>query len=358
MGFIIPITEFVTYVLYSILAGYVALQFVPSKNKPTSKMSNQWILLTLLGIYIFSLGPVVQVISYFSESVGFMLATYSVLTDFQVGKAWIITGFLAVFFWMTILLKGSKYIQAILLLLMVLSVGYASHVASLAFWPGLVAHSTHFLAVTLWTGILLHIAWYSKDLVVWAKFLSWFTPFAVICLMFLFVSGFILMFYIVEPKEYISSWVLPYGQMLLLKHISVIPVIFFALINGVLLKKIHAVPIYNPHPWMKAEALFIFITFYFTSVMGTLSPPHEVDFTVKSEGASKWVEWLFGKDILTSLDVGVAPNISSILLLVMAFLFLAMIYVSVKKVKPGTAVFFGISFIFLMYFGLILSLSI
>lgn len=358
MGFIIPITEFITYVLYSMLAGYVALQFVPSENKPTGKMSNQLILLTLLGIYIFSLGPVVQVISYFSDSVGFMLATYSVLTDFQVGRAWIITGFLSVFFWITILLKGSKYIQAILLLLMVLSVGYASHVASLAFWPGLLAHSTHFLVVTLWTGILLHVAWFSTDQIVWTRFLRWFTPFAVVCLICIFVSGFLLMFYIVDPKDYISSWVLPYGQMLLLKHISVVPVLFFALINGILLKKIHAVPKYNPRPWIKAEALFIFITFYFTSVMGTLSPPHEVDFTVKSEGGSEWVEWLLGKDILTSLNVEVTLNLSSILLLVMAFLFLALIYVSVKKVKPGTAVFLGISFIFLMYFGCMLSLSI
>lgn len=358
MGIVIPISEFITYVLYSILSGYVALQFVPSKNKPSSKMSNQWILLTLLGIYIFSLGPVVQVITYFSDSVGFTLATYSVLTDFQVGRAWIITGFLSVVLWITILLKGSKYIQAFLLLLMVLSVGYASHVASLAFWPGLVAHSTHFLVVTLWTGILLHVAWFSSDQIVWSKFLKWFTPLAVLGLMFIFVSGFLLMFYIVEPKDYVSSWVLPYGQMLLLKHISVIPVLFFALINGVLLKKVHDEPIYNPRPWIKAEALFIFITFYFTSVMGTLSPPHEVDFTVKSEGASEWVEWIFGRDISTSMNVGGAVNFNSILLLVLATLFLGRIYVSVKKVKLSAAVFLGISFIFLMYFGLMLSLSI
>jgi copper resistance protein D len=56
------------------------------------------------------------------------------------------------------------------------------------------------------------------------------------------------------------------------------------------------IPSFNPRPWVKAESFIILIVFYFTSVLGTLSSPHEVDFTVRSEGASKWVEWLLGKD--------------------------------------------------------------
>lgn len=358
MGLLIPVAELINYILYSILSGYVALQFVSEDRKPTSEVSKQYILLTLLGIYVCSLGPVVQVISYFSESVGFTLATYSVLTDFQVGRAWVITGFLSVFFWITILLKGSKYIQAILLLLMVMTVGYGSHIASLSFWEGLLAHSTHFLVVTLWTGILIHVAWFSNDQEKWSKFLRWFTPFAIFCLIIISGSGITLMIYAVKPKDYISSWVLPYGQMLLLKHISIIPLLVFAYINGALLKKIHIRSIYNPRPWVKAEGIFILITYYFTSIMGTLAPPHEVDFTVKSEGASEWVEWVLGKEILTSINIRLTGNISSVILLVMAFLFLVMIYASVKQVKPRAAVFLGISFIFTMYFGLMLSLTL
>ncbi|WP_066054978.1 copper resistance D family protein [Robertmurraya korlensis] len=358
MSFLIAVTELINYILYSVLSGYVALQFVSGDRKPTSKVSKKYILLTLLGIYVCSLGPVAQVISYFSESVGFTLATYSVLTDFQVGRAWIITGFLSVFFWITILLKGSKYIQAILLLLMVLTVGYGSHIASLSFLGGLFAHSTHFLAVTLWTGILIHVAWFSNDMQKWSRFLRWFTPFAIFCLIIIFGSGISLMIYAVEPKYYISSWILPYGQMLLLKHISIIPLLLFAFINGALLKKIQMASIYNPRPWVKAEGIFILIAYYFTSIMGTLSPPHEVDFTVKSEGASEWVEWLLGKEILTSLGIGLRGNSNSMILLVMALLFLVMIYASVKQVKPLAAVFLGISFIFTMYFGLMFSLTV
>lgn len=358
MSFLFPFAELINYILYSVLSGYIALQFVPEEYKPVTKVSKKAILLLLLGIYICSLGPVVQVISYFSDSVGLTLATYSVLTDFQVGRAWISTGLLIVLLWLTIVCNGSKYIQAVLLLLMVCSVGYASHVASLSFWPGFIAHSAHFLVISLWVGVLIHVAWFSDDQEKWSKFLKWFTPFAVVSLVIIFISGFTLMNYIVEPVDYVRSWVLPYGQMLLLKHISIIPLLVFAFINGLLLKKIHGVPLYNPRPWIKAEGLIILITFYFTSIMGTLSPPHEVDFTVKSEGASKWVEWLLGKEILTTMNIGLSGNFSSILMMVLSLLFISMIFVSMKRKKILSAVFFGVSFIFSMYFGLMMIISI
>lgn len=278
------------------------------------------------------------------------------ITDFQVGRAWIFIGFMSVFLWMTILVNGSKYLQVLWLLLMVLGVGYSSHVASLIFWVGLFAHSAHFLMVTLWTGILIHVAWFSNDQQKWPKFLRWFTLFAVACIIIL--SGVTLMIYVVEPKDYVRSWVLPYGQMLLLKHISVIPVLVFAFINDVLSKKAATIPSFNPRPWIKAESFIILIVFYFTSVLGMLSPPHEVEFTVRSQGASKWVEWLLGKDILTSLNIGLTINYLTFLLISISLIFLVLIVISFRKVKPLVAVFFGCSFIFTLYFGLILSFNL
>ncbi|MFZ7943631.1 copper resistance D family protein [Neobacillus sp. 19] len=237
MGFIIPFAEFGTYLVFSILIGHVALQFVPETNKPKITIAKPVILLSTLGIIIFTLGPIVQTISYFQDGIGFALATKSVLLDFQVGKAWIFIGFMATFLWIAINLNGSKYLQALLLFLMILGVGYSSHVASLSFWAGLWSHSTHFLLVTLWTGILIHIAWFSKEHSNWSKFLRWFTPFASFCLSIIILSGIYLMLFVIEPKDYIKAWALPYGQMLLLKHISIIPVIAFAFINGVISRK-------------------------------------------------------------------------------------------------------------------------
>jgi copper resistance protein D len=265
---------------------------------------------------------------------------------------------MATFLYLAILLKGSKYVQSILLLLMILAVGYSSHVASLSFWPGLLSHSTHFLIITLWTGILIHVAWFSKEEPNWSKFLRWFTPLAVLCIIVIILSGIYLMLFVVEPKDYVKSWVLPYGQMLLLKHISIIPVLVFAFINGVLSRKALKFPSFNPKPWIKAESIILLVVFYFTAVMGTLSPPHEIEFTVKSEGASKWVEWLLGKNILSTTQLHLVPSFQSGLLIIISILFLLLILISFKRVKPILGVVFGVGFVVAMYFGLIMSLYI
>ena len=358
MGFIIPIAEFGNYLLFSILVGHVALQFVPESNKPKIEISKSALLLCTIGIMIFSIGPIVQTVSYFQGGVGLALAIRSVLYDFQVGKAWFVIGFMATFLNLTILLNGSKYLKAFFILLMILAVGYSSHVASLSFWEGLVSHSTHFLMVTLWTGILIHVAWFSKEQPNWSRFLRWFTPFAVFCIIIIIFSGIYLMLFLVEPKDYVKAWVLPYGQMLLLKHISIIPVLVFAFINGVLSRKALKLPSFNPKPWIKADSIILLIVFYFTAVMGTLSPPHEVEFTVKSEGASKWVEWLLGKEIVSALPLHLVPTFQTVLQFVISILFLVLILISFKKVKPILGVIFAVGFIISMYFGLILSIAI
>lgn len=358
MSIVVSLAEIGTYLLFSILIGHAALQFVSDEKKPAIKISKKVLLLSTLGIYVFTFGPVAQTISYFSDGVGLTLAAYSVLTDFQVGRAWIFIGFLSVFLWLTLLFNGSKYLQTLWLLLMVLAIGYSSHVASLEFWPGFISHSIHFLMVTLWTGTLIHIAWFSNDQDKWGSFLRWFTPFAVMNLIIILISGFTLMIYVVEPKDYVASWVLPYGQILLLKHISIIPLLVFAFINGVLSKKALKVPSFDPRPWIKGESIIILIAFYFTSVLGTLSPPHEVEFTVQSEGASKWVEWLAGKDIITVMNLQFSPHFLSLFLIFISILFLALIWISFKKVKLAAAILFALSFVFALYFGFMMSLSI
>ncbi|TXK89880.1 hypothetical protein FVE24_14620 [Parageobacillus sp. SY1] len=76
----------------------------------------------------------------------------------------------------------------------------------------------------------------------------------------------------VDLSDYINSWVLPYGQMLLLKHISIIPLLAFALINGILLRRLSAQPNLNIRAWLKAETIIITVIFFFTSILGTSSP--------------------------------------------------------------------------------------
>lgn len=359
MNILIPLTEFITYLLFSFLMGHVVLQFVPESKKPSLHVPKPVLLLSVLGIIVCSFGPVWQVISYFAESVGVGLTLFSVLSDFQVGIAWIVTGWIATLLWMTIYVEGSKYLQAFLLLLMIFAVGYASHVASLSFWSGFISHTVHFLAITMWTGVLLHISWFAKGSASanWKNFLRWFTPFAAACLTIVLISGVIVMLFIVDMKEYIDAWVLPYGQLLLLKHISIVPLLIFALINGILMRKVIDTPVFNPRPWVKAESISLMVVFFFTGILGTLSPPHEIDFTVKSEGAADWVSYLLEKSIVSPINLEIAASFQGILAYLLALLFLFMMILSFyKRTKPVLAIVFSLCFIVSCYLGMMTSI--
>ncbi|UQX52830.1 hypothetical protein M5V91_18000 [Cytobacillus pseudoceanisediminis] len=65
-----------------------------------------------------------------------------------------------------------------------------------------------------------------------------------------------------------------------------------------------------------------------------------------------------GTDIPSVNNVHLTPNFLSLFLLANSLLFLALIVISFKKVKPYIAILFGMSFVFALYFGLMISLSI
>ncbi|WP_042460097.1 copper resistance D family protein [Neobacillus dielmonensis] len=358
MNYFIPIAELANYLLFSILAGHIALQFVPETHKPKIEVAKPILLLSTLGIILFKFVPIVPTIAYFNHVVGFTSAFQSVILNFEVGRAWIFIAFMSVFLWMAIVLNSSKYAKSLLLLLMILGVGYASHAASISFWSGFLFHSFHFLLVTLWVGILIHAAWFSKDLSGWPQFLKWFTPLAFLLVVLSIFTGINLMLFVMEPKDYVKAWVLPYGQMLLLKHISIIPVLLFAFMNGVLSRKSFNHPEFNPKPWIRGETIILAIVFYFTGVLGTLSPPHDVEFTVNFEGASNWVQWLLGKNINTTVGIHLTPALQSGMMILIAIVFMMMILVSFKKVKPRLSVLFGVCFIVVLYLGFMFSLTI
>ncbi|CAK8583395.1 copper resistance D family protein (plasmid) [Priestia megaterium] len=355
MNILTPISEILNYILFSFLVGHVALQFVSDSKKPKVSVPKQLLLLSTLGIIVCSLIPVLKVIFYFSNNMGFRLTTLSVLTNFQIGKAWVFTCIIGILLWLTLYFKGSKYLQSFWLLLMIGAVGYASHVSSLSFWTGFLSHSIHFLMVSLWSGIILHVGWFSKGEKNWSTFLQWFTPLAIGCLTLVIGSGLILMFKIIEPKEYFMVWAIPYGQMLLLKHISLIPVLAFALINGILTKKISSSPSFNPKSWVQVESIVLLFVFAFTGVLGTLSPPDNINFMV----IPKWIERILGQDIGVPLHPEINLSFEGIILFAISLIFIAMIIMSFfKKSSPFSSLLFTICFIVSLYLALMMNITL
>ncbi|MGG3890885.1 copper resistance D family protein [Metabacillus fastidiosus] len=355
MNQIIPISEFFTYVLFSFLAGHIILEFIPEHKKPKIVVPKYQILLAILGIIIFTFFPVLHVILFFSRYDDFFISLVTTITQFETGNAWLFGSFIAVFLWMTIYIEGSKYLKAFFLLLMIIAIGYASHGASLSPLLGLASHSVHFLFITSWVGILLHIAWNSRGEINFKPFLQWFTPFAVISIIIISLTGFLLMGLVVKPADYANSWALPYGQMILLKHLSIIPVIFFAFINGILARK----TIKNPISWLQAETIILLLVFFFTGVMGTLAPPHLVNATVLQNGASAWFESLISQTVNPPFTVQIDLSLQGVIFGVLALLFLLLIIGSfIRKASAWLSLLFGFSFIIAMYFCLMFNITV
>ena len=115
--------------------------------------------------------------------------------------------------------------------------GWSSHASSYDQVKGFYNHSAHFTAVSVWAGILFVVSWFSKNHSNWLNFLKWFTPVAIVCFISTIMTGFILMTFAVEFKDYPNSWMLPYGQALLIKHLLIIPLMIYAMINSILIKR-------------------------------------------------------------------------------------------------------------------------
>lgn len=355
MNQLTPFADFGNYLFFSLLVGYVVLQFVPESKKPTIQLPKSLLLICTLGIIIFSFVPVLALILFFDGTVGFARAGTSVMMTTQIGQGRLFITLSAIFLWLTFYLERSKYIQAFWIVLMMIAIGYASHVSSQSFVVGLFSHTTHFLMVTIWVGVLLHASWFSKDKEHWTEFLQWFTPLAIVCMINIFATGFVIMFTIEKPTEYLNGWVTPYGRMLLFKHISIVPVIVFAIINGILSRRASTFSQFDPRTWLKAESVILLLVFYFTAVLGTLSPPYEMAYDAQTAKAPTWVDWLLAKNILVPIEIEFVPTLLSVLLIIVALLFLFLIIISYKRMSPVFATVFGGCFILTLYLGLMFS---
>jgi putative copper resistance protein D len=213
---------------------------------------------------------------------------------------------------------------------MAISIGYSSHAASLK--PlGLLPHTLHFLAVTIWSGILLIVGFFSNEKKSLLPFYRWFTPLAFACLLTVIGAGLWLMNYIVP--EYVNSYMLNYGQALLVKHILLFVIVCYSVINGVWIKrKLQAGsgPI-EVLKWIKIEAVFLFLVFVATAVMSQQTPPHDVAETVKMEHPSKLFTFITGLIPGNHPELYFAITMASIGWGIAALLFFAAAVLGIKK---------------------------
>lgn len=358
------LSEILLYLCFSILMGSFILHIVPNSLRPELAVSKRVLLLSLMGVAILSFIPALQVILTFYKSIGLALTVKSVIFTFEVGKAWIISFFLSNILLIYIVLFDFKkkptysYVGLAFTLALIMTLGWSSHASSLSEVSGFITHTIHFLAVSIWIGILFVISWFSTNKENWESFLKWFSPVAIVCLLITIGTGLYLMSLVVDYKEYTNAWMLSYGQALLIKHLLIIPLLLFAFINSVLMRKRLIVDQnFNPKPWVKAESVILLLIFSATAVLGQQPPPHDIKSALATNGPAKLFELLYQGDITRDMSVVLSLGINSISLIVLAFLFLALTILSFIKKAP-TVISFLMSILVVLTSYLALMLSI
>jgi len=360
---LVVVSEILLYLCVSLLIGSFLIALVPRAYRPEVKISRTVQIIATIGIAVFSFAPVLVLIMYLYEHMGLSGAFQRVLLTFEVGKAWIfillVVNILFIFIvWFDDRQKPLySYIGIAFVVIIIMGIGWASHASSLDYVKGFLTHISHFAAVSIWVGILLVVSWFSKDHSNWLNFLKWFTPVAISCFLIITVSGLILMTFGAELTEYTNVWMLPYGQLLLLKHLTIIPLLIYAGINSILIrKKLLKDPDFNPIQWTRVESILILVVFSITAALGQQSPPSGN--TLTSEGPSKLFSFFYQGQFQQGMNVELVANATGLSLLLLAIVFGALIVYSFLQKAPVIVTFIlSILFVFSSYLALILSIQ-
>ena len=326
------ISELLLYLSFSIITGTLIIQLVPKSLKPNILLNKRLVQISIIGIMLFSAAPVLRLVQIFYEDQGLLEAMLNVLGSFEVGRAWSLTVVIAIFFFLLVTFfpvfqnRKLTILSLVYLFALVLVFGWASHSASIANWIGFMFHTLHFAAVITWIGILLIVGWFSVDTRHWLQFLSWFSSVAVICLMLIVGSGIILMQFVLDAKDYVNAWTIPYGQALLIKHLLIFPVLIFAFINGIWVKrKLEQKEKMNPLPWVKVESVTLLLVFTATAVLGQQEPPLNIDRTLINSGPSALFDFFYAGTIDTVENIQINFSNISVILLILSAIFASIV---------------------------------
>lgn len=160
--------------------------------------------------------------------------------------------------------------------------------------------------------------------------------------------------------EYLNSWMLDYGQALLLKHLLFFAVIAYAIINGILIRKNLAKdPSIQPLKWVRLESVILFLIFFATAVMTEQTPPHEVAQVLKYEDPSWLFQWFVQETIEPTMTVTLQFTMLSMLLALGSFAALSLVLLAyIKKWSIWNSFVYSILFVVLGYLALMTAVHV
>ncbi|QAY65197.1 copper resistance D family protein [Paenibacillus protaetiae] len=360
----IYVSEALLYVCFALLMGTFVLRIVPEHRRPDIHVHNGLLFAAAIAVPILSYAPIHKTAVLFSKDfdMSYFTILKQILTEINSGKAWLWTLIGSAGLAVLLALKSfrnDKHMPKVglfITFLLVIWLGYGSHSASIEGTKGIVVHTAHFLAVTVWIGILFVAGWFARSSQNWDSFLRWFSPVAIICVLLAIAAGILLMTF--TAPQYLDSWMLPYGQMLLIKHLLIVPLLVFAYTNGVAYRsKIKKDKQFNPRPWLKAESVVALLVFIATGILGQQTPPHNVQQTLQSVSPSPWFSGLYKGHFSPDIQLHLSLHPEALLLFAAAAVMIAGMAAMYRSNRLIPAFAMGILVSVFGYFGLMFAIA-
>lgn len=290
------ISEPLLYLGYAILAGITVLAFVPDSKKPIIKFPIWLGPAAAVIVALCAFIPIFQIIMFFKDDVGFAQSFKAVMFSFSEGEKYAWVAVLSLLMAVVTVIHHRRptarmrWLMPISLLGISFAMSSFNHAASLFGFKGELAFFGHFTAMAVWTGTLLMVGFFNKGTSGWGAFLRWFHPVAIISVLIVIGSGLYLMSGV--TPDLINSWVVPYGQALLIKHILIIPLLAFGFINGSLMKrKLERHPAFKPAIWTRTEGVILGLIYIATGFMNQQPAPHDVTVALTAADAAEPFRW-------------------------------------------------------------------
>lgn len=334
MDIVVVISQVLLYVCFSVLLGSFLLLLVPSNYRPELIIRKRMLFISAITLPIFAFMPVLDIILLIAPRLGLVETIKIVLTTYSVGNAWNFTllGSAILVFLIVVARSNEKRIFAFLGMFLtvglIFTIAWSSHAGSINPMTGIISHFIHLTAVSLWVGVLLIVGWCAINYNNWLAFLSWFSQIAFSCLVATGLSGLLLTDVLVDG--YTDAWMVSYGQGLLIKHLFLLPLVFYAIINGFIVKnKLAKDATFNPVPWVRVESLILFVIFMMTAVFSQQSPPHGNYLT--SDAVSPIFRLFHNGIIDSSSTLELAINLNTVLFFILSILLICLMALSFYK---------------------------
>ena len=354
MTLLLILSQALLYFCFSILLGSFIVQAIPDSYKPTVNIKRKWLVLSTMAIPLLTFMPILQVVLILQPQFGFFTSLANVLISYKIGFAWDITLLLAIVLLIYLKIFNNHrsvsfsvfgVVQAILL---IASVAWASHASSLEPLLGFIFDFTHLLSVSVWVGTVFVISWFSSDTKNWTQFLQWFSPTAMTAFGATALSGLFLTDLIVP--DYTTGWSTDYGQGLLIKHLLIIPLAFYVLVNGLLVKLKLSKPGFNPIRWARIESIALLAIFCVTAIFSQQQPPIEF---LTEETISSLFQFFYPDALELGMTGHLQMNWFGLLFFVLTAVFIALLLVSFFKNAPILIpMLMGVAIVICMYFAL------